>query len=657
MKSNIMNRSTKPLPPIPQQEEPQPTTTVGQDGVLQCSGPDINKMSIYYVLDRSNMQGHHEPSFAQQKYSQLATEVGQKAVVDGPVHSSEKMKLNLLLEECKLQGYDDEAPSIQPKASEPALPLFPHHYYNAQASYANHSSDFHRLDHAAPCAALAFEAPNAQADSRPHHDGYSPTSWYEASPTGHESSPDAQIAMVPSNTPVPEIKQENQFTEVGATFEELIALINQAKENYRLASENYNPGSSDSAYRFAPPNSASVNVYHADQRSGSGFQTCDSFIRNAESPLFAGPGTIREVTSTTPVWSPTPDPCPNPGISYSAYRLAHPNSSPLFVSPGTTNEATPTTPSPSPAPYPCFKGCCYWTDDESESESESEPEPETTASAEPQFHQEFSASNVPLQESPVLHSSDPQAASHQADFTWRWDTFDGIDTGIVVPLEQMYARDYTTPDSPLFDSPTSPAPAPPSPERCPNGLPRLAYTGVPRVGIYPSDIPHDPRLTQVNFRPDYVSSPASYPRRLSEEGTSMDNDEHSLVPQQLNVTKKTTFTMDVPIHNVSQHQTAIHVSESTNGEHSRAASFVNNESNVNNTFSNATPSRITESPDAYSSSGSESSRGKRKRFTKNLFGKNGYLEDNEGPRNKRFRFLKGAVKKGHSTIRGMVSVW
>lgn len=137
----------------------------------------------------------------------------------------------------------------------------------------------------------------------------------------------------------------------------------------------------------------------------------------------------------------------------------------------------------------------------------------------------------------------------------------------------------------------------------------------------------------------------------------MDNDEHSLVPQQLNVTKKkTTFTVDVPIHDVSQHQTAIHVSESTNSEHSRAASFVNNESNVNNTSGNATPSRITESPDAYSSSGSEGSRGKRKRFTKNLFGKNGYLEDNEGPRNKRFRFLKGAVKKGHSTIKGMVSV-
>ncbi|KAJ5616983.1 hypothetical protein N7537_002097 [Penicillium hordei] len=644
---------TKPLPPIPQQEEPQLATTIGQDSVLQGSGPDINKMSIYYVLDRSNMQGHHESSFAQKEDSQPATEVGQNAVVDGPVQSSEKMKMNLLLEECKLQGFDDESPSIQPKAFEPALPSFPHHYHNAPASHANHSSGFHRLNHVAPCAAPASEAPYAQANSRPHHDGCSPTSWYEASPTGQEPSPGAQIAVVPSNTPVAEIKQENQSTEVGATFEELIALVNQAKENYRLASEKQNPGSSYSTYRFAPPNSASVDIYLADQRSDPGFQTCDSFIRNAECPLFAGPSNIRELKSTTPVWSPTPDPCPNPRIPYSAYHLAHPNSSPLFVSPGTTSEATPTTSgsfsSPSPAPYPCFKGCCYWTDDETESESE----PETIASAEPQFHQECSASNVPLQEPPMLHSSTPQAASLQADFTWRWDTFDGIDTGIVVPLEQMYVRDYTTPDSPLQDSPTSPAPAPPSPERRPNGLPRLSNTGVPRVGIYPSDIPHDPRLTQVNFHPDYISSPASYPRRLSEERTNMDNDEHSLVPQQLNVTKNPTFTMDVPIHDVSQHQTAIHVSESTNGEYSRAASFVNNDSNFKNTSGNATPSRITESPDTYSSSGSEGPRGKRKRFTKNLFGNNGYLEDNEGPRNKRFRYLRRAVKKGHSAVKGM----
>lgn len=618
MKSNMMNRFTKPLPPIPQQEEPQPAIKVDQEGVLQGSGPEINNMSIYYVLDRSNMQGHHEPSFAQQEDSKPATEVGQKTAFDGSVHSSEKMKLNLLLEECKVQGYDDETPSIQPKASEPALPPFSNHYYNAQVSFANHSFGFHCLDHAAPCAAPAFEAPYAQADSRPHHDGYSPTSWYEASPTRHESPPDAHIAVVPSNTPVPEIKQENQVTEVGATLEELIALINQAKENYRLASENHNPGSSDSAYRFAPPNSASVDIYHADQLPGPGFQARDSFIRDSEGPMFASPGTTHEATPTMP------------------------RSSPVY------------------APYPCVvKGCCYWTDDESESESESESEAEseTTPSAEPQFYQECSASYAPLQEPPVLHSSVPQAASLQGDFTLRWDTSDGIDTGIVVPLEQMYARDYTTPDSPLLDSPTSPPPAPPSPERLPNGLPRLFYTDAPRVGIYPSDIPLDPRLTEVNFHPDYVSSPANYPRRLTGERTHMDNDEHSLVPQQLNVIKKKpTFTMDVPIHDVSQHQMAIYVSESANGEHSRAASFVNNESNVNNTSGNATPSRITESPDAYSSSGSEGSRGKRKRFTKNLFGKNGYLEDNEGPRNKRFRFLKGAVKKGQSTIKGMVSV-
>ncbi|OQD71250.1 hypothetical protein PENPOL_c001G08765 [Penicillium polonicum] len=636
---------TKPLPPIPQQEEPQPATTVGQEGVPQGSGPEINKMSIEYVLDRSNMQGHHEPSFAQQEDSQPA---GQKAVVDGSVHSSEKMKLNLLLEECKLPKYDDETPSIQPNASEPALPPFSYHYHDTQASYANHSSDFHRLDHAVPCATPAFEAPYAQANSRPHYDGYSPTSWYEASPTGHQSSSDAPIAVVPGNTPVSEIKQEDQFTEVGANFEELIALINQAKENYRLASENHNPGSSDSTYRLAPPNSASVDIYYADQPSGPGFQTRDSFIRTAECPLFAGPGTIREATPKTPVWSPTPDPLPSQRISYSAYRQAHPDSSPLFVSPGTTHEATPTTPSPPPspcyAPYPCVKkGCCYWTDSESESESksDSDSEPEITASAEPQFHQECSSSNVPLQEPPVLHSSAPQAASLQGEFTWRSDTFDGIDTGVAVPL----AWDYTTPDLPLQDSPTYPPPAPPSPEPRPNGLPRVYYTDAPRVGIYPSDIPLDPRLTGVHFRGDYVSSRAR---------TNMDNDNHSLVPQQLNVTKKNpTFTMDVPIHDVSQHQAAIHVSESTNGEHSRAASFIDNEPNVNNTSRNATASRITESPDAYSSSSSDGSPGKRKRFTKNLFGKNGYLDDNEGPRNKRFRFLRGAVKKGHSTIKGM----
>lgn len=141
----------------------------------------------------------------------------------------------------------------------------------------------------------------------------------------------------------------------------------------------------------------------------------------------------------------------------------------------------------------------------------------------------------------------------------------------------------------------------------------------------------------------------------------MENVEQALVPQKLNVTKKkTAFTMDVPIHDVSQHQTAIHVSESSNGGHSRAASFVGNEPNVNNnTPINATPSRINQSPDVCSSEGSEDSRGiKRKRFTKNLFGKKGYLEDNEEPRDKRFRFLKEAIEKGHSTIgsiKGIVS--
>ncbi|KAK4864139.1 hypothetical protein LT330_010169 [Penicillium expansum] len=626
---------TKPLPPIPQQESPQPATKVAQDGVLQGSGREINKMSIYYVLDRSNMEGHHDKSpFPQLENSQPATEVGQKAFVDGPVHSSEKMKPNMLLKECKLQGYNDETPSIQPRAFEPAMPSFSHHYYNAQASYTNDSSGSHRLDHAAP----AFEAPYAQVNPSVHRNGHGPTSWYEAAPIGHESSPDIQAAVAPNATPDPEIKQEYQFTEVGVNIDEMLALMNQEKENEHLANENHNPANSYSAYHLVPPNPASVDIYHADQRSGPGSQAPDSLILNAESSLLVGSGTIRQVTPATPVWSPTP-------VPLSAYRFtpdqrsAPDAESSLFVSPGPIHEDTP---SPISSPYP--NGYCYWSSDESE--------PETTPPPEPRFERGRSGSDVPMQESPVLPSSPPQVISLQRVFTWRSENPNGMDTGFVVPLEHVFARDYTTPDSPLLDSPLSPAPAPPSPERRP--APReFSYADAPRVGIYPSHIPHDPRLTQITFRPDYVSSPTSYSSPLREERANMENVEQALVPQKLNVTKKkTAFTMDVPIHDVSQHQTAIHVSESSNGGHSRAASFVGNEPNVNNnTPINATPSRINQSPDVCSSEGSEDSRGiKRKRFTKNLFGKKGYLEDNEEPRDKRFRFLKEAIEKGHSTI-------
>ncbi|QQK40478.1 hypothetical protein Pdw03_3332 [Penicillium digitatum] len=572
---------TAPLPPIPQQEDPQPATTVTQDDFFQRSDRDINKMSIYYVLDRSNMQGHHDKtSFAQQEVSQPATKVDQKA----------------LLKECKLPGYDDETSSTQPREFEPTLSPLSHHCYNAQASDTSDSSYSHHLDHAAP----TFEAPHAQANPSSHHNGCSTTSWYEALPNGHKSSPDTQVAVASNATLDPEIKQENQFTEVGVTIDELLALINQEKENDRLANENHNPGGSYSTYRLAPLNSASMDIYHADQCSGPGSQPPGSLIRNAESPLFVSPGPIHEDTPATPVWSP-------PQIS--SY---------------------------------CPEGCCYWSSDESETE--------IAASPEPQFERERSDSNLPLHESPLLPSSPPQAASLQEDFTWRSDNASEIDADFVVPFEHVFAWDYTTPGSPLLDSPLPPAPADPSPERRPSNLREYSHADVPRVGIHPSQIPHDLRLTPLTFRPDYISSPVSYPRRPRDDRANIGNVEQSLVPQQLNVNKsKTTFTMDVPVREVSLHQTAIHVPESTNGGHSRTASFVNND--VDNTPTTATPSRITQSPDVSSSEGSEDSRGiKRKRFTKNLFGKKGYLEDNEGPRDKRFRFLKEALEKGHSTI-------
>ncbi|OQE32766.1 hypothetical protein PENFLA_c001G05279 [Penicillium flavigenum] len=570
---------TKPLPPIPPQEAPQPATTVGQDDVSQGLGRDINKMSVYYVLNRTDMQDHHgNASFAQKEAFEPAIEVGQKAVGYGTVHSSEKMKPNLLLEECKPQGYDDETPSIQPSGSEPLLPPFSYHDFNAQASYDNGSSAFHRLDHATPSAGPTFEAPDAQASTSPPRYGYSSTSWYEASPTGQKSSPDAQGAVARSATPVPEIKQEDQPNAVEAAMDELIAILDQEQEKSRLAREKRNAGNSSSAYRFAPPNSASTDIYHADQHPG--YQTPDFVIRKAESPLFVSPGPAYEVTTTrrveprSPVYSPTD--IPSPCLMWS--------------------------PSPVSSPYPLE----YWSSDESE--------PGTAASPEFEFDRGCSVSDAALQESP-----------------------------------------------------TSPAPAPPSPERRPSVIREYPYAGAPRVGIDPSDVLQDPRLTDVNFRPDYVSSPTSdaWLREYRAAMAYVEVPPLSLEPRQSNVTEnKTTFTMNVPIRDVSQHQTTVHGSESTNGQHSCAASIVCRESSASNTLSNATMGRVTQSPDAYSSEGSEdsedseNSRGtKRKRYTKNLFGKKGYLEDNEEPRERKFRRLKEAIGKGHSTIgsiKGMI---
>ncbi|CAG7948123.1 unnamed protein product [Penicillium nalgiovense] len=562
---------TKPLPPIPPQEAPQPATTVGQDDVSQGLGRDINKMSVYYVLNRTDMQGHHDnASFAQKEASEPAIEVGQKAVGYGSVHSSEKMKPNLLLKECKLQGYDDETPSIQPSGSEPLLPPFSYHDFNAQASYDNDSSDFHRLAHATPSAGPTFEAPDAQASTRPPRYGYSSTSWYEASPTGQKSSPDSQGAVARSATPVPEIKQEDQPNDVEAAMDKLIAYLDQQQEKCRLAIEKRNAENSSSAYRFAPPNSASTDIYHADQHSG--YQTPDFVIRKAEGPLFVSPDPAYEVTTTrraeprSPVYSPTA--IPSPCLMWS--------------------------PSPVSSHYPLG----YWSSNESE----------TTASPEFETDRGCSASDAPLQESP-----------------------------------------------------TSPAPAPPSPERRPSDIREYSYAGAPRVGIDPSDVPQDPRLTDVTFRPDYVSSSTSgaWFREYRAAMGYVEVPPLSLETPQSNLTEnKTTFDMNVPIHNISQHQTTVHGSESTNGEHSCTASIVCEESNASKAPSNATMGRVTQSPDAYNSEDSEGSRGtKRRRFTKNLFGKKGYLDDNEEPRDRKFRRLKEAIGKGHSTIgsiKGMI---
>ncbi|KAJ5356629.1 hypothetical protein N7517_011238 [Penicillium concentricum] len=582
--------STKPLPPIPQ-EAPQLASAVGQEGVFQASGSAINKMSIHYMLNGSEMQGNQaETPFSQRETSQPAIEAGQKAGVEGPVYSSKKMKPNSLLKEYTQKGYDDETPSIPPL---PPIVPFSDDHYNAQASYTNQSSVDRRLALAALCCAPVPEAPYAQPHSSPHRHGHSPTSWYEASPTGNGFTPDAQVAVAASATPVPEIKQENQFTKVQRpTIEELIALINQDTENCRLANENHIPG----------------NIFHAGQKSASDPQMPDFVIRNAESPPFASPGTIRKLTPTTPMGSP----------------------------------------SPSHAQSPCPKGCCYWSEDEFDRES--------LASSGLEFEQERSASDIHPQESLPLNS--PLSPPLEECYVRVSEMPGEMDSGVTVAHGHQFDWENTTPDSPLLDSPPSPVQAPSSSEHHPSDLRAYSYADLPRIGTSPSDnIPHDPRLTTVTFRSDYISSPTSYPNWL--RPTDMNNVDQSLVPQQLNVTNKNpAFTMTLPIRNVAQHQTAVHVSDSTNSGHSRAVSFVSNESNVNNSSSNSTLSRASQSPGVSSSEGSEGSRGtKRKRFTKNLFGKKGYLEDNEVQRDKRFKFFKGAIEKGHSTIgsiKGMI---
>jgi hypothetical protein len=566
VKANMTNSFTKPLPPIPPQEAPQPAT-VGQDDVSQGLGRDTDKMGVSYVLNGTGTQVHHgNAAFAQKEDSEPAIEFGQKTAAYGTVHSSEKMKPNLLLEEHKLQGCDDETPSIQPNGSGALLPPFSYHDFKAQASYDNGPSDFRRLAHDTPSAGPTFEAPDAQASTSTPRYAYSSTSWYEASPTGQRSSPDVQGAVARSATPVPEIKQEDQPNAVEKAMDKLIAILDREQEKY-LAKEKLNAENSSSSYRFAPPNSASTDIYHADQHPG--YQTPDLAIRKAESPLFLSPGPAYEV-STTPVYP----------------RTVIPPSRPMW------------SPSPLSSPYPSG----YWSSDESE--------PETATSPEFEFDRGYSASDAPLQESA-----------------------------------------------------TSPATAPPSPERRPSAIREYSYAGAPRVGIDPS-VPQDPRLTEVTFRPDYVSTPTSAPwyREYRAAMGYVDVPPLSFGSRQSNVAEnKATFTMNVPIRDVSQHQTTFHGSESTNGEHSCAASIVGNESNASETLSNATIGRVTQSPDVCISEGSEDSRGtKRKRYTKNLFGKKGYLDDNEEPRGRKFRRLKEAIGKGHSTIgsiKGMVSAF
>ncbi|KAJ5952597.1 uncharacterized protein N7479_011010 [Penicillium vulpinum] len=618
---NAVNKndvSTKPLPPIPQEEVPQPATTVGQNKLSQDSGDNINKMSIYYVLDKSDMQGHQdETPSSQQGASKPVTEVSQKAVVNGPVHS-EKMNPRLLLEECKLSGYDDETPSIQPRELEETLPpiaYVPQIDYNSQASYANHY-------------------------------GHTPTSWYEASPIRHEFSLDPQVAVARSATPEPEIKQEFDeptipMTEidqenacskrVGHTMQELLALIKQEKENCRLANEDHKAES--------PPSAYSTGIRYADQVLEPYYQAPDFVIPRPESPAYASPGNIRESTAAIPAWTPS------------------------WWSP-----------SPSPAPSHCPKGCCWWSEDEFD--------PETTASSARLQESPVVPSSplfVPLETGPTWDSknsnefdvqttasseygspilSSPHFSPLQAGHDWDSSNHDDEgDTGITVPLGHAFVWDHTMPDPPLLDSPSSPVQAPCF-EHPPSDSSGHSYVDALRVGISPTEsIPHDPRLTTLTFRPRYMSSSTSYPRWL--RPNHVDNVEQSASEQLNSITQNSTFTMNIPIRDVSQHHPAVQMSsESTNGRHSRAASFVNNETNARNFSRNATPGRTSRSPDGSSSEGSEDSRGtKRKRFTKTLFGKKGYLDNNEGPRDKKFKFLKGAIQKGHSTlgsIKGMV---
>ncbi|KAJ5178228.1 uncharacterized protein N7500_000927 [Penicillium coprophilum] len=646
---------TKPLPPIPR-KAPQPATSVGQEGVFQGSGSDINNTSIHYVLNRSDMQDNQPgTSFSRQEHSQRAVKAGQKADFDGPVHSTEKMKPNLLLKECKLQGYSDETPSIQLRGSEPALPsIVPSsdEHYNAQTHHMNHSSVDRRLALAALCYAPRPETPHAQSNASPHRHDHGPTSWYEASPTGHEFIPEDQAAVAPRATPEREANQENEATEVHRpTIEKLLALIHREKENRRLANGNNNPTSPTSAFRLACSNSASTDIFHAGQNFGVDYQS-PQFVRpGADSPPFASPGAVRELTPTTPVWSPSPSPCPKRYCYWSEggsdnESVASPELqfdrewSNSHVPP----QESPVLPSSSPL-FPPLEECYVQVSD-----SSSELHGFDTGITVPlghQFDRKHSASAGPLQESYVF-SSRPAHVSYASTPQGSWDSVNPHedDTGITGALGHQFEWDNTSPDLPLMDLPRSPLQVHPSPEHHLSDLREYSYADVSQVGSSPPhNVPHGSRLTKPTLSSDYNPSPSSYPKGL--RSANMNSVDQYLVPQRLNVVKRNpTFTMNFPIRDVSQHQTAVHVSESAKDRHSRAASLVSNDSNANSSPNNSPPSRISRSPDVSSSEGSEGSRGtKRKRFTKNLFGKKGYLEDNEERPERRFKFIRGPLKR------------
>lgn len=129
--------------------------------------------------------------------------------------------------------------------------------------------------------------------------------------------------------------------------------------------------------------------------------------------------------------------------------------------------------------------------------------------------------------------------------------------------------------------------------------------------------------------------------------------EHSLYPDPLRTKKENIipFTMNVPIHDIPSHQTAIH--EDTNGATSRAASFVDINSNASNNGSKSSHRGMTssnsngKSPDIYifeGSSESDESNNHSACRSKDLFGQNGLLgcEDETRRSSKRARRAGGA---------------